>query len=482
MNTGRFEGVWGAGTIGTEDASGRGAEGAEVIEAVLSWRDSRGDNVLARKEVAAGASLSLGDDADLMVPGEVLGMERFEVLHFDGARAVVSVPAGGRLRVDGWARDERAIDVTAGHAVEVHVGAFVVRLSRVRAGVKPAAVAPLENLKRGGAGVLFASALAHAAAFAVIAYVSPALGATEDDTYDPDRIMLMQKLLNASAERETEQLQEQPTDGATNVGGETASKPAAGREGEAGKDTPNKDGKWAAKGTARPEDATLARKEELTAAANFGLIGMLATMNQSDPNAPTVPWGTTLNGADDVNKIGHLFGSTLDDAMGTGGWGLSGPGEGGGGFSNSIGIGDGFGVLGGTGSCVGGGKCTGIGHGGDKIGGTHTSKFKGPRYGTPQANGHLPAEVIQRIVRQNDGRFRFCFQRALQSNPTLEGRVTVKFLISRDGSVGYASDGGSDIPDAGVRQCVVSSFTNLSFPAPDSGVVTVVYPIAFSPQ
>ena len=28
------------------------------------------------------------------------------------------------------------------------------------------------------------------------------------------------------------------------------------------------------------------------------------------PNAPTVPWGTELNGADDVNKIGHLFGGT----------------------------------------------------------------------------------------------------------------------------------------------------------------------------
>lgn len=58
----------------------------------------------------------------------------------------------------------------------------------------------------------------------------------------------------------------------------------------------------------------------------------------------------------------------------------------------------------------------------------------------------------------------------------------MKFVIGRDGSVMIAQDGGSDIPDAGVRQCVVSSFTNLSFPPPDNGLVTVVYPLMFTPE
>lgn len=97
-------------------------------------------------------------------------------------------------------------------------------------------------------------------------------------------------------------------------------------------------------------------------------------------------------------------------------------------------------------------------------------------------NGHLPPEVIQRIVRQNFGRFTFCYQNGLKANPNLEGRVTVKFVIGRDGAVQLAADGGSDIPDAGVKQCVVSSFTGLSFPAPDNGLVTVIYPLMFTPQ
>ena len=96
-------------------------------------------------------------------------------------------------------------------------------------------------------------------------------------------------------------------------------------------------------------------------------------------------------------------------------------------------------------------------------------------------NGRLPAEVIQRIVRQNFGRFRMCYEDGLRGNPSLQGRVGVKFAIDRSGGVAMASDGGSDLPDQGVVKCVVRGFENLSFPAPEGGIVTVVYPIVFSP-
>jgi hypothetical protein len=472
------QGVW-----GDVDANGPASASERlVVEAVLAWRDARGGNVLAVKELEPGGTLAIGESADLVIPGDVLGLERFELARFDGERAVVSVPPGAKLRVDGWERTERETEIARGHVTEILVGGFSVRLTLAHAGTRIGA-AHLEGLRRGGAGMILASALAHAAAFAVIAYASSALGATEEDPFDRDRAALLAKYLNASAQRETEQPPVQAQDDAvTSEGGNhNTGALAKGPEGAAGKDTPNPDGRWSARGTAKPEDATLSRDKALTEAANWGIIGMLPGFT-NDPNAPTVPWGTTLNGSDDLSKIGHLFGTTIDDAMGTGGWGLSGPGEGGGGFAQSIGIGD-FGALGigGTGTC-GGGNCSGIGSGRDRLRGTHVVKVRGPRYGVPTTNGHLPPEVIQRIVRQNDGRYRFCYQQALKTNPDLEGRVTVKFLIARDGSVAFSADGGSDIPDPGVRQCVVSSFTQLSFPAPDSGVVTVFYPIVFSPQ
>jgi hypothetical protein len=453
-------------------------EGGDVIEVVLSWCDRHSRTVLAVEQVEAGRSFALGERGDALVPEEVLGVERFEIVRHDGESAVAFAPARARLRVDGWPREERTVPIERGHVVELEIGAFVVRMARVRAERRPA-VAPLESLRGAGAGFVAGSALAHAAVFAVIAFFAPALGATEEDPFDADRLALIRHMLNASAQREADRT---PDDARDAKGGSVnAGAPARGAEGQAGKPEPDKkDGRWAARGTARPEEATLPRERELAAAASFGILGIIPT-SSTDPNAPTLPWGTVLNGSDEVNKLGHLYAGAIDDAMGSYGWGLSSTGEGGGGRSGGIGFGD-IGGLGHAGRCLGPGPCDGFGVGHSKPGGGHTPHVKGPRYETAQTNGHLPAEVIQRIVRQNDGRYRFCYQNALKQNPTLQGRVTVKFLIDRHGAVAFAADGGSDIPDEGVRQCVVASFANLSFPEPESGTVTVVYPLVFNPE
>jgi hypothetical protein len=97
-------------------------------------------------------------------------------------------------------------------------------------------------------------------------------------------------------------------------------------------------------------------------------------------------------------------------------------------------------------------------------------------------NGRLPPEVIQRIVRQNVGRFRLCYETGLKNNPNLQGRVAVKFVIDRSGAVAMTADAGSDLPDQNVVQCIVRGFGNLSFPRPEGGMVTVVYPMTFNAE
>ena len=121
--------------------------------------------------------------------------------------------------------------------------------------------------------------------------------------------------------------------------------------------------------------------------------------------------------------------------------------------------------------------------GGIGLGNTGTGTGKAPslRNGAVVVNGRLPPEVVQRIVRQNFGRLRLCYENGLRTNPSLRGRVAVKFVIDRSGSVSTASDGGSDLPDTGVVACVVRAFGNLSFPQPEGGIVTVVYPLVFTP-
>jgi len=102
--------------------------------------------------------------------------------------------------------------------------------------------------------------------------------------------------------------------------------------------------------------------------------------------------------------------------------------------------------------------------------------------GFPQGvNGRLAPEIIQRIVRADFNAMRACYEDGLRHDANLQGRVTVKFVIDRDGTVQMAADGGSTMPDAQVVACVAHAFGTLRFPQPEGGLVTVVYPIQFNP-
>ncbi len=172
-----------------------------------------------------------------------------------------------------------------------------------------------------------------------------------------------------------------------------------------------------------------------------------------------------------------MWGPDLGEAFGGNGLGLSGVGEGGGGNALGVGLGT-VGTIG-RGAGTGTGQGFGPGHGGLSRG--HTTTVPLVRMGVTTASGALPPEVIQRIVRQNFGRFRMCYENGLRSNPSLQGRVSVRFIIGRDGGVSAVGNSGSDLPDPAVTQCVISAFYGLSFPEPERGIVTVVYPIMFTP-
>jgi hypothetical protein len=96
--------------------------------------------------------------------------------------------------------------------------------------------------------------------------------------------------------------------------------------------------------------------------------------------------------------------------------------------------------------------------------------------------GWIQPEIIQRIVRGHFPVLRKCYEDALLTNPNLVGRVVVRFIIDANGEVHTAVDGGSDMPDPSVVDCVVGHFRDLSFPRPqpEGRSVTVVYPIPFS--
>jgi hypothetical protein len=210
------------------------------------------------------------------------------------------------------------------------------------------------------------------------------------------------------------------------------------------------------------------------AAAEFGLIGVLGSGAGVDPSAST--W---VKDHDPLSAPGNMWGDSIGDSFGVGGLGLAGTGLSAGGMGQGIGLG-GIGTLG-HGAGTGTGQSYGSGSG--RLGGSPGAKPPQVRMGATTVVGKLPPEIIQRIVRQNFGRFRLCYENGLRTNPTLEGNVTVRFLIEKTGAVsGVAAVKGTDLADKTVASCVIRAFTALSFPEPEGGgKVMVTYPIKFAP-
>ncbi len=400
------------------------------------------------------------------------------MLRFEATRIVLTPPSGATVLIDGWPRTESTIELRNGQVAEVSVGKFSLRFGVVAAAKKLGAGKVDTHGLRG----VIASAVVHAMAIAAVAAYMPALGASDTDSIDADRLAIMQHMLDASAQREMEQ-QPQDTSGAAQGGsaGDPLKGPQAkGPSGSAGTTTATTQGRRAIQGDAKPEDATAAREQMRDAVKNSEFLGMISMLAPSDPNAPTTPWGTIQNGSDNQSAMGSLFGPTIADSLGNGGLGLFGNDEGGGGHANNIGL-DGFHGLSGPGTCPPGTKCDGIGQSRGPMEKGHPKATFTMRTPIARVNGRLDPIVIQRVIQLNSGRFRSCYASGLRTNPELAGTVRVKFIIDRNGGVSTAVDGGSAIPDASVTSCVVRTFSSLSFPAPDGGIVTVDYGFAFSP-
>lgn len=172
-------------------------------------------------------------------------------------------------------------------------------------------------------------------------------------------------------------------------------------------------------------------------------------------------------GTDQESALGSLFGNEVGEATGFGGLGLTGTGVG------STGEGIGIGTLG----TLGTGSAYGTGNGGLSGGRPGAAVSSGPL----DMQGRLPPDVIRRIVRQHLGRIRFCYQRELSASPALAGKLSVRFVIARDGKVSNVSTASADGGGQRLAPCVHAAFRAMQFPQPDGGIVLVTYPLLFRP-
>lgn len=465
------------------DASAYERADQVALEVTVLW----GNNVIAVQHLVAPRAFFIGDEPsaapDFLMPSELFRGARYELAALRDGRAVLSLPNGSEVALrsgnaepgaDLDAGAARSITLEPGAVADVRFGELTFRIAGVAAG-KPVPRAVGTDAR--GLGASFLIALSAVGSFmGAMAYYTPALGASLGDDLDREQIALMQRYLTAQAERELRDPPPTPGESSSEKGGERgqAARDEAGAMGRPNKPVVNRRAAIAGTG-----ERQLAREAALEEARNFGLLGLLNSMNAS--TGPTALWGADVaNGPDANSAWGNLFGEEIGESGGVGGLTLSGTGKGGGDRGNWIGMGS-------IGTC--GTNCgLGVGPGGFGSGfgpGKRGHVPSGPKLrpvGETVVGGSLPPELIQRVVRQNFGRFRQCYESALRTNPNLTGRVTARFVIDRDGSVSTSGNGGSDLPDSGAVQCVISAFYGLSFPAPRDGVVRVSYPILFTPS
>jgi len=91
--------------------------------------------------------------------------------------------------------------------------------------------------------------------------------------------------------------------------------------------------------------------------------------------------------------------------------------------------------------------------------------------------GALSKSIIRRVIRRHLNEVRYCYQRELQTNQDLYGRLVVKFTIAPTGQVVASGVKKSTLGNSAVETCITQAVRRWLFPKPkDGGLVMVSYP------
>lgn len=449
-----------------------------VLEITVLWGDSVVDScqIGEPRAVTIGPrgdvkfSLFMGNSrkSDLEVEGE-LPAERFTVAYNRGSEAEIVVPSGASM---GMRKGDGSVtrDVQAG-GTDAPFPAKAVRIGmNDRLVYKAGTLTFVAQFVRGNASlgrgavmdwyfprVFTISALAHIF-FMVAAFITPQTENGLVDELFKNQNRFAQMILKApEKEKKRKKL---------DLSGMKGGAKHKGEEGKFGKkDKPKKDALASKAGAPRVDPNK--REKDRKIAMNSGLLGILkgaggsgAVSNVFGPGG----LGTGIN-----NAMGGLRGTAMGDAGGAGGLGTRGTGAGGGG--NSLGIG-GLGTH-------GHGRGTG-GYGNIDLGG----RGKGTTRIVPGRTiikGSLSKAEIGRVIRRNLARFKYCYEKQLNANPNLSGKISVYFTIAPTGAVAQASVRETSMNEANVENCVVKVMRSLKFPKPrGGGIVVVTYPFVFA--
>jgi Periplasmic protein TonB, links inner and outer membranes len=109
------------------------------------------------------------------------------------------------------------------------------------------------------------------------------------------------------------------------------------------------------------------------------------------------------------------------------------------------------------------------------VGGTNAVSL--PLDDEATVEGGLDRDQIIAVINKNRGQIIACYERGLQSQPTIGGRVSVSFVINAAGRISVANVKKSSLGSKSVEGCMIARMKSWQFPRPVGRVnVDVLYP------
>jgi|GEM_PF-1915288 len=106
-------------------------------------------------------------------------------------------------------------------------------------------------------------------------------------------------------------------------------------------------------------------------------------------------------------------------------------------------------------------------------------------YGKPETYFNktgIDRSIISMAIRRKLGKIRLCYQKELNKNHNLYGKIVIKFSFGSTGRVRRASMQNTTMHNAAVEDCIAGVIKNIIFPKPKGGGILVVsYPFVFKP-
>lgn len=99
-----------------------------------------------------------------------------------------------------------------------------------------------------------------------------------------------------------------------------------------------------------------------------------------------------------------------------------------------------------------------------------------------EMRGTIEKAAIQRVVKENVKDVQRCYEQGLMTRLDLRGKVVVKFVVGRTGTVAGVTIPETELNDRPVEQCIISAAMTWTFPKPTGeGLASFSYPFILKP-